>query len=674
KRTEGWPVALQTVRRWLSDGMSIDETLQQLSGRNSDLIDYFLEQVFESLPEDVQHFLVCTSILERVNGDIGGELCAATNGWSVLDTLTQKDLFVQALDLQKGWYRYHRLFTEFLRERLTRLGRQTLADLHQRAANWFMHNDYPAEALQHGMASQNFEFCAEILESLGGWHYALKGHVSLVQSVLEPLSETELQRFPRMWLAKIYLAVRLGKMELGEREIHRFQSHYLPTADLQGELMAEAQLMSATIDRYGDRPVTSESLKELETLGNHLPSDNKLLHAVRCNLLCALYRDLGHFEECMAVGDQAISHYREMGFVYTESFIYFHEGLACLRQARLRDAESLYSEGYNIALDMFGDESDLAAIGHAFLAEVCYEKNDLHDAKTHLVKAIPHIERADAWLDVYAAAYLTQMKLHWAQGETEELERTVARAKSVAVNRGLTRLHRIVDLQSAELALKDISWKQQAAATYIESGRQADVASDEIGRPIASRIIARTLLAESKFEEAIAYLEEKLKEAQAGQRVQFAVSLSILLAISLWLANRKERSIAVFESAVSTAIFEGNKRPFIDEGPLISGLIREISSGTENRRGNRLRDAFIAELSAELWSESAVGEQQDHVLSPREREVLTHVLKGRSNREIAEAIPLSVNTVKFHLKNVFEKLGVRSRKDAVSTAIRNRLV
>ncbi len=674
ERTEGWPVALQIVRRWVSDGMSMDETLHQLSGRSSDLIDYFLEQVFESLPEEVRHFLVCTSILERINGDLGGELCPGTDSWTLLDTLTQKDLFVQALDLQKGWYRYHRLFTEFLQERLTRLGQNTLSDLHQRAANWFMQNAYHAEAVQHGMASRNYVFCAQILEELGGWQYALKGHISLVQGVLEQLDDSLLHNFPRLWLAKIYLAVRLGRMKLGENELQRFQQYHLGCQQQDHALMAEAQLMSATIDRYGDRPVTSTSLQELESLGNRLPPDNNVLHAVRCNLLCALYRELGQFEACMTVGDQAISHYREMGFVYTEAFIYFHEGLACLRQARLRDAESLYNEGYDIALEMYGDESDLAAIGRAFLAEVCYQKNKLHEAKALLSKAIPHIERADAWLEVYAAAYLTQMKLHWACGDTQALERTLSRARSVAVNRGLIRLQRIVDLQAAELALKAATWTPNAAPAPPVLELQTELPTDEIGRPLACCLLARTLLAQGDYDQAAAYLEDELKVAQMGQRVQLALSLNILLAVSFWLAQRKDRAIATFESAISTAIFEGNKRQFIDEGPLISGIICEISSGAESRRGNRLRDAFIAELSADLRLETTVEVSQDHILSPREREVLTHVLKGRSNREIAEAIPLSINTVKFHLKNVFEKLEVSSRKDAVSIAIRNRLV
>ena len=169
-------------------------------------------------------------------------------------------------------------------------------------------------------------------------------------------------------------------------------------------------------------------------------------------------------------------------------------------------------------------------------------------------------------------------------------------------------------------------------------------------------------------------LEEEARSARAGRQIHYFITLAVLLAASKWLAGKKNAAVRAFESALSVAIFEGIKRPFIDEGELVSGVIREMSQAMENRSGNRLRDAFIAELIAEIDASSESEQKEDELLSPREREVLRYVMQGQSNREIAEAIPLSVNTVKFHLKNIFEKLGVSSRKDAVSVAIRERLV
>lgn len=674
ERTEGWPVALHTVRRWASEGTTIDQTLSQLSGRTSDLADYFLEQVFESLRDDVREFLLRTSILERVNGDLGKALCKDVDGWDILQTLDQKDMFVQSLDHQRTWYRYHRLFSEFLQERLRRSPRSNVGKLHRSASNWFRDHGHTAEAVQHAMASGDTAACAELLEQLGGWHYALQGHVAVVQDVLARINEDDLQNYPRLWLAKIYLAVRVGNLELGEREIARFETTYGPGNKAVAEFAAEAQIIKALVQRYGDKPVTKASIARLEKLGESISAGNHVLNAARFNLLCAMYRDAGRFDDCMAIGDQAISQYRAMGSLYGEAFIYFHEGLACLRQARLRDAESLYREGYAIAVDVFGEQSDLAAIGRAFLAEVSYEKNRLHEARQYLENSVGHIEKADAWLEVYLAAYLTQMKLACAIGDDEELRRTVTRAKSTSINRGLERLGNIVELQMLELSLRVAPDEEQPSDPNRLSALGNSQTSDEISRQFVSRMNARRLLTAGEYEKASQLIEGEALVARDKRQIHFFISLAVLLAASRWLAGETEPAIAAFESALSAAIFEGIKRPFIDEGALVSGVIHEVSRTIENRRGNRLRDAFIAELIAELDASNKNQKKDDNILSPREREVLRYVMQGQSNREIAEAIALSVNTVKFHLKNIFEKLGVSSRKDAVSIAVRERLV
>ena len=666
-RTEGWPVALQTVRRWAAEGTTIDETLKQLSGRTSDLADYFLEQVFNSMPDETREFLLTTSILERVNGDIGNAICGGSDGWRILQDLDQKDVFVQSLDRQRTWYRYHRLFTEFLQERLRRTRPSEISTHHRVASRWFRDNGHTTEALQHAIAGNDIVVCAELLEEQGGWHYALRGHVAVVQSVLTKLGAHELHRYPRLWLAKIYLAIRLGQMESGEAEIARFEEICLSENTLDAALAGEATVMKATVGVYGDKPVTGEIISGLEALGESIPADNHVLHASRSNLLCAMYRDAGRFDDCMAVGDQAISHYRAMGSLYGETFIYFHEGLACLRQARLRDAEALYREGFDIAVDNFGEDSDLAAIGRVFLAEVSYEKNRLHESRQYLENSIRHIEKADAWIDVYLAAYLTRMKLLHAAGNDDEMDHTVSRARSTSIHRGLGRLQEISELQRRELSLRRASAPEKPA-------RAVRRPTDEISRQFVERIHARELLASGQYREACEFLAGAVAKARKEGQVRFFVSLAVLHSAARWLNKEPELAVDAFESALSASMFEGIKRPFIDEGDLVSGVINEISDPTENRRGNRLRDSFIAELSAEIEASSQSKEKTHHVLSPREREVLRYVMQGQSNREIAEAIPLSINTVKFHLKNVFEKLGVSSRKDAVSLAIRQRLV
>ena len=120
-------------------------------------------------------------------------------------------------------------------------------------------------------------------------------------------------------------------------------------------------------------------------------------------------------------------------------------------------------------------------------------------------------------------------------------------------------------------------------------------------------------------------------------------------------------------------LFELLKRPFIDAGTALLPVLRDLTRRSEGRRRNGLRDTFLAELVLEIGRRDEVAETEGP-LSRREREVLGHLMQGRSNREIAEVVPLSVNTVKFHLKNLFDKLGVSNRQEAVTVAIRRGLI
>ena len=387
-RTEGWAVAVQIVRQWLKDGNELDASLQALTGNTSELSDYFLEQVFESLPAETQRFLLATSILERVNGDIGNLLCDLTSGWTMLQELERQDMFVSALDRTRSWYRYHRLFSEFLQERLRRRTGEGTAELHIKAAQWFFDNGHVNEAVNHALASGDPGCQAAIVDALGGWKYALSGHINAVATVLENVDQRILAEFPRLWLAKVYLAIRIGEFEEGTAQYRAFDRHYVATSTDDKLLLSEARIIRSTLDVYGGKAVTPTHIAELEDLGDCIPYDYDLLHAARCNLLCAMYRDLGQFDKCFEIGDRAIAHYRATDSVYGETFIYFHEGYACALGGRMRDAQALYTAGKELAEENFGSGNDLVAIANAYLADANYEQNNIHEARMQISECL----------------------------------------------------------------------------------------------------------------------------------------------------------------------------------------------------------------------------------------------------------------------------------------------
>ena len=669
-RTEGWPIAMQAVRRWVAEGAPLQETLDQLSGRSADLSDYFLEQVFENLAEDEQSFLLRTSILERVTGELANLLCGIQDGWEKLEDFGRRDLFVTSLDRERAWYRYQRLFSEFLQERLRRRFDGQITELHRLASAWFYQQGFTTEAVQHALKSQQAQVIASLFEHLGGWQYAMQGHVGVLERALSLIDDQALEHYPRLFLGKVFLTVRRGDMEDAETLFGSFVEKLAQSQGVEAQLQNELVIIRGLLNAYADHPVSDDEIEKLELLSESLPQEYGTLHAVRYNLLCAMYAQRGSFDACMTAGDKAIPYFRAMGSVWGETFIYFHEGYACMAQGRLRDAEALYGAGYDLALENFGSDSDLAAIGSAFLAELAYERNNTPQAQRLLDTALPHIERFDAWLEVYVAAYTTALKLSVMASDQEKRNELISRAKYIAVNRRMPRLQAIVEMQAAEMEQRE-QIDRHGASSGDRAGRRMDLTIDHpVLHQLSVSVGARWLQQQGETEQAVELLRRECRLCRQAGLMRSFISLSVLLSTVLWTQGEHEAAVGAFEAALAPSLFEGNKRRFIDEGNALLQVIRDLARTSEKTRGNRLRDRFLAELMMEINAAGAQPQTEPDALSPRELEVMRYLFQGFSNQEIAQAIPISVNTVKFHLKNIFEKLGVSTRKDAVSTSIR----
>ena len=672
RRTEGWPIALSTVHRWLAEGTPPLEVLEQLSGRNADLSDYFLEQVFDQLEPTLQVFLMKTSVVERINGDLANRLCEIDDAWATLEELERRDLFVENLDRERIWYRYHRLFAEFLQERTRRRLDGQSAHLHRIASGWFREQGFVTEAIQHALACGEPNTVADLFESIGGWHHALKGHVGALERALAIVKTPLPATHPRLWLGKIFVMVRRGEVEQAASLFEQWETRPTDNANGDPEINSELSIMRSLLNLYTDQNISDAELERLERLSGFLQPRNDLMHAVRCNLLCVMHAQRGDIDACMAAGDKAIRHFRAMGSVFGETFIYFHEGYVCMEQGRMRDAEALYGAGRDLALEHFGKASDLAAIAGAFLAETAYERNNLTEAKRLLDFALPHIERFDAWLEVYVAGYTTAMKLARFHPQRESVQEISDRARATAEIRGLPRLRTIIDLQQRELDYLGGNLASDDDQTETDERSKPSTANHLALRRLQTGVQARSWMRSSNVERAAELLHDHRQRCRQDGLIRSFISHSILLAALRWAQGVHDAAAAVFEEALAPSLFEGIKRPFIDEGAALAQIIDALTEASESQRGNRIRDRFLAELEMEIHDSSPRSQGDGDQLTRRELEVLRHLIQGRSNREIAEAMPVSVNTVKFHLKNIFEKLGVNTRKDAVSAGLRSR--
>ena len=676
EQSEGWPIAIQLYGQHLRGEEGAKEALRRLNGRNTFLSDYFTELVFESQSEEVQEFLLKTAILNPVNGDLANHVCGIRSGWEILERLSGDNLFVRRVGEDGDWYAYHRLFQQYLEARALR--KTTSIDslkIYAEAAAWCLENDDGERALNYARLSRSSAVVGTTLEALGGWQYVVgQGNIADVRKAIELVDAETLRRFPRVWLAKIYLDLKSGEPEEAEREFRFFSKKFNDSQAERTLVDGERQVFRSLVSVYCDHEIEpgSAGSSSLDALERKVGCDQGLLEAVRCNLLCVLYGQHGKFEQANRAGDRAIEHFRRFSCLYGEVFVLFHQGYLLYLQGRLRQAWVVLMEGYTLATESFGRDSDLNAIGGSFLARVAYERNDCVRAAHYLETALPHIERFDAWLEVYISAYATAFALAVAEDNDEEAGEVFNRAISTATARGLPRLAQ---------AMSAYFRCHQLQKAIEEGGSEGIIECDLSGsdsHPLtqyyAVCVIGWQMLAQSQFALAAKHFTEHAEAARGRGQMRDYVSLMTLQAISELKDGRRDDAQTTLGTALVAGAADGIKRPFMDQGTFGIDLLDQLNRRIPSQPSNRLQNAFLKDLLRDIESSKSSAKRRDNLLTPREREALRGLMENSSNQEIADSMAISVNTVKFHLKNIFIKLEADSRRDVVSAVIRNRLI
>lgn len=656
--TDGWAIAVAAVRDWLQSGWSADRVREALSRPGADLGRYVTEQILASLGAPEHEFLLRTAIVDRFSAGLARSLAADLRVDDLIAALERKDLVVAMRDANGTWYRYHRLLTELALARLASARPYLVDELHRRAATWFFDAGLHAEAVQHALATGDHQLLAEMFERAGGWRLVIAGYVGLARNALTLIPPEVLREYPRAQLARVLVLAKLGQVDVARAEVERFRGTHLRRAD--ATLAAECALLVACIDRYADEPVTAETIEEFVRLADALPPDDDVLRATHANILTTLQHEHGDLDAALETAFRATVHYRRMHSLF-EVFVYVHQGSTLLESGRVRDAVETLRQAWQLARDTTGPNTETEAIAAAMLATALYARGERDEAQRLLDAALPGIENGESWYDVLAAAYRTALQLALGAGDPPAARRVVARARATAERRDMLRLR----VQADVLAV-------HAFAAHV--CRAADPEADAVARRLrdsvatlgnvrlasdASLALAALALSRGDARSAHAAAVRVVDEARRGPRRRTLLEARLLEVASLTALGEAASARLAFEAALALAMHEGWLQPFVDCGP----SVREwFSLDATPVRPLRVRDRFLE--SIERATRRVAAPEPALALSERERAVAGLLGKGLSNKAIGRAMRVSDNTVKFHLKNIYAKLGVCTRREA----------
>jgi LuxR family transcriptional regulator, maltose regulon positive regulatory protein len=663
---EGWVAGLQLVS--LSLHRQREAAPLFISGRHRFIADYLSEDVLAHLPEGTRRFLLQTSILDRFCGSLCDTVTGTTGGQEMLEFLERENLFLVPLDATQDWFRYHRLFADFLRAELHRRHSEEVIELHRRAARWYLAHDLPEEAFHHVVAGDDLDLAVQVFDryltaKLQG------GEITVVQRWLDSLPAAWYAAYPAFDLARAGLFAFTGALDACMHCIDDIEQKlaHVDGGDTRRQMAKVTAIRCAIACMQND--LTQAKVYADRALRD-LPEEDLGFRPLIYGALGDSHRQHGQWEEAKSWYLKALG-YPDAPFFRVESAHVFG-ALADLelRQGHLRDAASLWSK----ALAAIQDRENwgrvpLPLIGWVYLrvGELQYERNEMPEAWDHLSRGL---ERAELGGDVRAmiAGYLIAGRLKLTEGDAEAaaeyLERARPLLEEAPFSDWTSRFERLrVDLWLAGDRLRTaVTWAEE---TLIAGALEARPESE-----VAQLALARVLIIKGDAparDRALALLARLLAAAEAEKRAGIQIEALALLALAHWQGGDRAGAMVSLEHALRLAEPEGYVRLFADLGRPMPRLLQEA-------RSRDVMPDYVAQLlvacAADLAPAGAGAGTLPEPLSVREQDVLKLIASGLTNREIAETLSISPETVKKHTGSIYGKLGVRSRTEAALRARR----
>lgn len=690
--TEGWVAGMQMAALSLREPGDARRAIEGLSGSSRAINEYLAAAVLPSLDAQTVGVLMRLSILERFNGALSEAVSGAAEGSALLHRLQQQNYFLQSLDDEQTWFRYHALFRDFLRGELARRLPAEVTTLHERAALWFADQRLWAEAVRHALAADRIDLAVEWVE-----HCAMRevedSRVHTLLAWVRKLPASAIRSRHRLRLAVAWALLLTIQLDESLAIVDDLSTPLAPgeaplTLSMDPALELELLALRFCITALRDDTAMALPLGErfLEKMRRGVRLEEPALWAVQATLngLTHCYQKAGRVDDARAMQQldvYPVTNDRSRN-LFTQCYRATTLGACDIREARLYDGARQMREAMALAERHAGRRSAAATLVACSLAALHYEWNDLDAVDQLLADRLDIVDEA-CYLDSVCSAYLALTRLAIARGDGEAAHALLDRGELVANRRGWLRLTAVCLAERVRLYLIDNHPLEARAACDRLDRVTPDAppaipsAQSETWR-VRGLARARWLLHERQADDASKLLQAVLDDENPDISPYPCTRTRVLLAVALELSGQREGARIQIAQLLRIGAASGAVRSIADECAPIATLIRQeiAAMGAQGAATASWQTALMQALvpeAAEGASRNAMTKPDlasglIEPLSKRERDVLTLVAKGLSNEQAARALHLGAETVKWHLKNVYAKLGVTRRTLAVHRA------
>lgn len=678
ERTEGWIAGMQLAALALQsrragdqpaeDARWADPFLKAFSGSHPYIASYLTEEVLNHQPDEVRAFLLQTSILDRMTGDLCDRVTGRHDGQAWLRRLEEASLFIVPLDEEAagktggGWYRYHHLFRELLFSQLQAAGAAQVSALHHKAAGWFEQHGFAAEAIKHALAAGEQSQAARIIER-NAMERLLQGDSVTVLNWIDSVSPLLGER-PWLNIYQSWATLVTGEMAHVETRLKMvenwIESHHREAGSEAAALGDHLIVIRALAAGRSGR--TQEAISLAKQALDSIPEQEEILRSIITFTLGDQLWSSGDLAGARvafeAAGVDRSARGGQIGVLALSSL-----AMLFVEQGELQRAGQAFQAALEMNMLHDGRILPAAAVACLGLAGLAYERNDLEAAGTYVHDAL---ELGGQWgnPDTLANARLVQARQLHALGDTEGSLQSLSQAEELARQPGVTPWSGLrIDAFRVRLWLEQ--GNLDAADRWARRQNLSPAGEIIYPRQAAYLALARLLIAQEQLAAAMALLERLLTQFEAGEQKGRALEAQLLRALALAAQGDIPGALADLRPALAAGEQEGYQRIFLDEGPPMAELLRHAGS-------QGIYPKYIARLVTEFHqAPGAVQAASQPLIEPltgRELEVLSLIADGLSNEAIAARLVVALGTVKAHTASLYRKLDVTSRTQAAARA------
>ena len=669
-RLEGWGVGLHLLTlalRGRSDPREVEHVLATFTGNERQIQDYLVTEVLSAQPEEVQTFLLQTSLLSRLTASLCEAVTGRGDSEQVLEQIASAGLFLQPIEEDEQWYRYHALFTQAMRAQAWhRLGKEVLRSCLSQASVWYEQQWMLADAVEAALQAQHFARAASLIEDFIGPQYWVQEYQT-VQHWLSQLSEPVLHSSPAFCFFSATMLTfssasdQLTPVTLVQVEtlLLRAEQTWQETGNtaLPGMLLAFRALLA----------VRQEAIKEAARLARQalaqLSEEQPTWQGICVGIVAEEERWPGQFDAARSDLLRVLSLFDATNNHAGKLVVVLLLAEVCTEQGALYQAAELYQT----ALSWAGKQQPDRAKALIGLAQLAYEWNEL-DRATQLLQEVAQLlaHFTDETLQVQAT--LLQARVLGASGETEQAVRALQAL--LAWREPARSPHLLREILAWQARLELSIGNLPAVHLWVTSHREHDEDLSHLHYEREELLMARWRLSQGQEQVALGLLERWRAEAVTAGRTRSALESQLLMVLAHQRLKHRQEAQRMLREVIALAHTEGYLRLFLDEGEELSALLRAIVSQVREKPLHTYLQTILMAFDGERERQSMLNPQAPRIedLSPQEQNVLCLLVTGRPRQQIAEELFISINTVKTHVQRIYQKLHVTNRFEACEKA------